>query len=519
MNNEEQNSRPAADVARHAPPVRQRGVTIRPDAALLAAIDIEVAAQGLPDRAALVSKALTAYLRGHDKNRAFWEREERLQEAQNSRGVDMFTAQQESSGDTRWRYQVSLRETTDRGNPRTYVVIRSYYDEQNVRWKSHLHVHLLRSQLPWLIEALQNAEGVLQERARVNRAAARAGRDPTEAAQERVLRHEYEERYSRTRVDAAVAKAAKHRLRATKYGLTEHFTWWQWLDLCASAEFRCARCRAEAPLEPHHRMALALGLADANRIGNIEPICRACHQQISTPGGVRDVADLWAAEQQEHFARLQVGDVVYHRPQYIRMDQSGRDWVGSRLGVVMEIAPPSVGIGPLWGHYLPERHRARAHYRGVHLISRDEAGALGLLWLSSGDWVVSRARVRWAGGAPDEAGATNEKWADMQDLKSVEIDAVRADTKAWFAQQEEVYQTFCEGAAVRRPYTPKTRHGTIVALSPPERRVLPGIGDDEESGHIWTRGQPARARVQWTSKSGRVSHQDEDLDQLILVAG
>lgn len=192
--------------------------------------------------------------------------------------------------------------------------------------------------------------------------------EPTEKAkkrsQEKLLRQAYCERYSKEIVDWAVKKASAHRARAQrKYGKTEHFTAYEWLDLCAAFGFRCITCRAETPLEPHHRLDMSHG--GTNTIENIEPICRQCHSRIH-PGSL-EMAEIWLSQEEALCRLFREGDTVTFNHN-----------LKKRPGVIIEIIPAQAGAGPLAGY--------------LH------SGEVTLACHSLQYWAASKALIRWPRG-------------------------------------------------------------------------------------------------------------------------
>ena len=158
-----------------------------------------------------------------------------------------------------------------------------------------------------------------------------------------IFRPIYVERYGKDIWTRAVNLATRQRARASKeYNLTEHFTAWEWLDLCAKTGFRCSRCDVEAPLQAHHRIALSV--LGSNTIDNLDPLCASCHHVTPVPdNNVRNVREIWSLEQETiYLRRPPVGALVGTVG-----DMDPDTW---RLGVVISTSPAVLAPGPLWGY-------------------------------------------------------------------------------------------------------------------------------------------------------------------------
>ena len=162
----------------------------------------------------------------------------------------------------------------------------------------------------------------------------------------------------------ATTLATRHRGRAQRIDLTEHFTAWEWLDLCAQSEFRCVSCDALANLEPHHRKDLSTG--GSNTIDNIEPLCRCCHRGVALE--THELAELWWHQQQKLYQSFEVGERVQRKTKT----------PDSRRGTVVEL------LEPLRSDVLP--HFCMSPYDGEKEI-----------WLpaSTPGWANAQARVAW----------------------------------------------------------------------------------------------------------------------------
>lgn len=70
-----------------------------------------------------------------------------------------------------------------------------------------------------------------------------------------------------------VVDTQKH--RASKLGLTEHFTAIEWILLCLKYDCKCLSCGEVTSLSPDHVIPLARG--GKNTIDNIQPLCKRCN--------------------------------------------------------------------------------------------------------------------------------------------------------------------------------------------------------------------------------------------------
>lgn len=292
---------------------RRTSVTLALDGATAAALDHEAATQGLPDRRSVVRQAVEQYLLSQTRRRELAKDERAVRKGFATGGREIFEA--ESSGSTSYRCQVSAREVNAPIKPRKALWVRLLhaFDEPLFPGRPRQDVYIQRHLLPWLIEALQGAEAALQEDVRQRRAAAQALRAALPKEQQelqRQIRARYVQRYSQKRVTIASTLASRHRARAQAYGQTEHFTTWEWLDLCDGFNFRCPLCGADEPLTPHHGVPLSEG--GGNDIGNILPLCEGGHSLVHWNGA--EYASGWMARQQALCREVTPGSVVEYRP-------------------------------------------------------------------------------------------------------------------------------------------------------------------------------------------------------------
>lgn len=93
------------------------------------------------------------------------------------------------------------------------------------------------------------------------------------------LRIAYREKSGKAAWTRAVKLAGWHQRRAKNdYGLMEHFTAMEWLDLCVRFNMLCPWCLEDKPLTVHHRRLLCR--QGTNTIDNIWPLCWDCHRAV-----------------------------------------------------------------------------------------------------------------------------------------------------------------------------------------------------------------------------------------------
>lgn len=191
------------------------------------------------------------------------------------------------------------------------------------------------------------------------------------------LRSQYIETYSPEVVAVACRKANWHKARAAKLQRHEHFSAWQWLDLCEARHWLCAYCHQKAPLEPHHRVELHKG--GANSIDNIEPVCRACHQSVHE--WPDDVSDSWISHQHRLLHQF---ETVAAQGNLVRLSSATREENRARgQGVILELIAPARGALPLRG--MLRKNRGEAPLAFINSWTQD--------WWDG----RSRARVEWHG--------------------------------------------------------------------------------------------------------------------------
>lgn len=319
-------------------------ITITPE--LAAALDKLVTIKGVASRYELVQSALESYVR-YAREKADAKLGQRTVYE-----IDLPLTKEE--GHTPWDdaphlLRVQLAEHGLTSNPRKNIFIQSVSPTfQGGNKATTLFVfpvskipRVKEFLLPWLSQALSEAENVHKVEVNENRAAAQAKRrhlTPEEKAKETAVRTLYSEKYGKEVWENAVSQANRHRVRASRRNLTEHFTAQDWIDLADRQGFRCAECQAphaEEPLETHHALALMHG--GMNTIANIRLVCVTCHVAITEHGD--NHREEWHALELEMMSLLAVGDTAG-----LSLPSAPR----TLLNVdVLEVIAPVMGAGPL----------------------------------------------------------------------------------------------------------------------------------------------------------------------------
>lgn len=521
---------------------RSDHITFRPENVMMAAIDFEVAEQGMRDRADLVERAVSQYL-GHQKHdrvllsemdivyvsalgrkmrlsrvgfrtnlsgrtdvvtselarpdgltisgQSF---ESHVYPEKKSRAI--FVTEKELSGVV---YYLYIGETDSKHSPSKMFTLRTFYKSyggdngtgEDGTWTIGESMIFQRSTLPWLIAALTDAEEALQVEVTKNRRQAqekRAARTEDEVAQEQEVRRRYAEKYPKEQIIKAVNLAASHRSASQRHGLSEHFTWWEWLDLCARTGFRCPTCNEAASLTPHHRTARSKG--GVNTIDNIEPVCRCCHPQIE---GMVNGREGWLAEQRTLAERFKVGDVVQRRlPYWNRSDRVGHS--GNAPGHVIDVVEPSCAEGPLWVS------NGRSGFTHFHASLRSK------------NLVKAAVIVRWV----DKVSSIEQVQPDY--LSRFDAQAWNEEQRVWLAEQQVLLAGFQLGDVVYRA-SPKaniddTEH--ITQLISPIPRPTWGVQADGSFGFLNDnplKVSKTKARIRWI-KNGSTKYSLVSLENL-----
>jgi len=302
-------------------------------------------------------------------------------------------------------------------------------------------------------------------------------------------RRTYIERYGKDMWEKAITVAGRHRARASKdFGLTEHFTAPEWLDLCAQTDFCCSRCGANAALQAHHRTALStLG---PNTIGNIEPLCVDCHRLIPVPSQKEDVGAEWLAAQ----------DKIYER----------RPPIGSLIGspfcpgVVEGVTPPFLGPGPLWGRGRQPDPRWPGGFRDMYIAddSTEILEFLGIYPPVQAVHIPVQISVRWP-GAEEAVGM------EMYRPSIVDPRAAKAEALRWLQEQDLLLASWRVGEYVRHRH--HSRRGVIEQIIPCKAAPLSGFVGEADPPPLpleWVPQAPVSTRVRWIKegKKKTVTH-------------
>ncbi len=298
------------------------------------------------------------------------------------------------------------------------------------------------------------------------------------------LRSEYIKLYGKDVWDQAASLASRHRSRAsTKYGLSEHFTAGEWLELCAQIDFCCSSCGANAPLEPHHRRALCI--IGPNTIDNISPLCSACHHLVPVPTGIKDVSRIWFAQQEDiYLKRSPINTLI----RYVNGWGASND---RRLGVIIKTEPPMLAAGPLWGHQPQERdltHNCVEPIRELFLKSLGVYPPVQPLHTPPLAW------VKWAGDK-------EASWVELRYVSAVDIEATKRGALSWLQAQEELVAPWATGDYVcSHQHKKQIKHGVIERIVPYKALALTGFIGEDDGPNLpaqWLPQSPAMAKVRW----------------------
>lgn len=296
------------------------------------------------------------------------------------------------------------------------------------------------------------------------------------------------QRYSQVQVTMASNLASRHRARARAYGQTEHFTPWEWLDLCDGFNFRCPLCGVDEPLSPHHGVLLSEG--GGNNIDNILPLCEDCHGLVHWTGA--EYTSGWMARQQVLRREMTPGSVVEHRPANSFYDAPS----AMMRGVVVSVAEP-VPCSPL---------------DNTSLDSSMDHGSLRRVLAAEGTrvrpWFPAQAQVRFLGQSDECA-------CDLDTLTKLEPDEYLAEQDAWLAHQTNSCGLFLPGDQVNIQHRGSELHGVVV------RVIKPTIGPSWEQvegisgpwAALWTLKTPAMAAVD-NIQGNPVNEMRLELDEL-----
>ncbi len=416
-------------------------------------------------------------------------------------------------------------ESRPRNSPRKHLLLRQFYPDyeaQDGSWRSGPAFMLPVSKIGWLIGALQQAQDALQTEARGNRAAAREARQqrpPDEVEHEEEQRWIWTQRRGAEAWNRAQNLANKHKTGASNVGLTEHFSAWQWLALCATFGFRCPLCgiaegdlypeidhwgqtRVRAGtvvhLQPHHRQPVSEG--GDNTMYNILPLCAHCHSDLHGGNQISAAPD-WLPTQRALSERFSPGTLVTKRRLVLRQQYYAR---------LAESAPendsfqdptqPSWPVGSVVAVRPPE---PLAEKPGDDLIS-----LIGhLLHPANYGLIVEGSDVSiWRGAMADinwQTGATmyGAKETDASDLHALDEETARWYREKWTEQQQTALAAFTVGDLVRPRSARRTHYSQIIEILPPEPVLL----------------IPARAIIR--NMTGKSKRQTIELVELVKASG
>ena len=314
----------------------------------------------------------------------------------------------------------------------------------------------------------------------------------------KTLRPIYVEKYGKDAWTRAVALAARHRARAsTKYGQAEHFSAWEWLDLCGQTDFRCFRCGEKLHLEAHHRIALVR--RGPNTIENIEPVCDACHDLIPRPIPYpKDVSEAWTQEQNAAYSKCpSIGTLV--RPIVWQA-------VNHAIGVVTRATAPFLEPGPLWGDVFED---------GSVLVFRDNI--LEFRGCPSGQprYEYPLVYVLWAGEEVPTA-------IGMSSVAAVNVTTAKMEALAWLQRSETVLAAWHIGDKVRTrsrsSYRPN--RGEIERIIPHKALPLTGFTDENKTPLLpveWVPHLAAKALVRWHYPDGKSKVTRVEISSLVRL--
>lgn len=335
-------------------------------------------------------------------------------------------------------------------------------------------------------------------------------------------RRRYIEKYGKSKWENAVERATGHRSRAINdYGLTDHFTAMEWLDLCAVWDFQCPFCGStpENYLTPHH--CLPLSRCGSNEIENILPICRDCHTFIHD-FRINCHSD-WLPRQIALCETFQVGDWVCHSHQpdarskvkltaqhqeAMKQRQARRDerqaLLGDEpksLGVIAEVVPPM-------------RRDALGDLRGIFFVSQGHTDGIGVINSKITYWARSQAKIRWA-SRPPMMTRDQYEMVDLEDLEKVDsatdvgahmasLNRAHTELSDNYTAQHQLLCQFKVGEWVDYGDPARPHQGVILDISAPELHSFdfPLADTNDLELAPWPRLVPASARLKWLNRKG-----------------
>lgn len=413
---------------------------------------------------------------------------------------DIFTAATQRSNDL---YALAVEEVDNssaRNAPQKYLLLREFRQDFTIdegSWVGNAAFHFPVSKIGWLIGALGRAQQALKVEARANREAAhqaRRLRAPEEVDQEQEQRQTWTEKRGREAWQRAVTLANQHKNGAARMDRTNHFTAWEWLELCARFGFRCplcgvaegdpypeqgrrgrlrARAGKEVHLQPHHRQELSRG--GDNIIENILPLCTDCHSEISSFTLRLDAAPDWLETQRAQGERLAPGTLVTSRRDMLGQHQqrppypSGQEPVLEltrryptrwSVGVIVAVNPPERVGGASSTDSLPRLEFPCRH--GLR-VDGDEVSV----------WQPAAVRVRWQKRRAGQSTLREQTYSCS--LLCLDQETACWYRDKWMEEQEKNRVAFAVGDLVRPKETRRTHRSQIVQILPPDPALLTPI--------------------------------------------
>lgn len=411
---------------------------------------------------------------------------------------DIFTAATKHSNDL---YAVTVQEVANstRNAPRKRLLLRECnpdHDAGSGNWVGGAAFIVPVSKIEWLIGALEQAEQALeqaqQEReaeARANRQAgqqARRRRPPEEVDEEREQRQAWTQKRGREAWQEAVGQASRHKKRAFQNGLTNHFTAWQWLEMCDRFSFRCPLCRiAEGDrypdqsrrgrlrartgetvrFQPHHRRELSRG--GDNTIENILPLCGDCHSVIHDDFPVRlDASPDWLEAQRALCVPFSPGMLVTSRRDAPQEQQHPSRLAGPELmRAQQQHYPPAWSVGAVIAVNPPERIEGKP---GPNYPRpwEEPSYRYGLIVEENGIsfWRPATVQVQWQRRGARENASVSQ--ADASSLQPLDEETARWYRNNWAEEQKTNKMAFAVGDLVRPEGSLRTHRSQIIEILP-----------------------------------------------------